>query len=263
MAKASKYNRARIRSRVRRPKRRGGSMVWTVTTVVIILVGALLVVLSYADRQDELGAAPRIGDHWHAYLGVYVCGQWLPNPPEFEQRANDPGLRAGIHSHGDGLIHLHPFSSDESGAKATVGRFIDYQGSSLSGSSLKLWDGTEHRNGQKCGSGADAKPAEIQWIVGKYGKPWPTKPRSGNPADYRPKNGEIIGIYFVAKGDPLPEPPDANKALAEISDLAPAEQLPTPSGSTGSTGGTVPGGTGTTGSTGATGSTGTTATTTP
>ncbi len=30
MAKASKYNRARIRSRVRRPKRRGGSMMWTV-----------------------------------------------------------------------------------------------------------------------------------------------------------------------------------------------------------------------------------------
>ena len=35
MAKASKYNRARIRSQVRRPKRRGGSMVWTVTTAVV------------------------------------------------------------------------------------------------------------------------------------------------------------------------------------------------------------------------------------
>ena len=87
MAKASKYNRARIRSRVRRPKRRGGSMVWTVTTVVIVVVGVLLVVC-HEDRTatTSASAAPTIGDHWHAYLGANECGTWLPNTPEFENR---------------------------------------------------------------------------------------------------------------------------------------------------------------------------------
>jgi hypothetical protein len=245
MAKASKYNRARIRSRVRRPKRRGGSTMWTMVTVAVVVVGGLLVALSVIDNKATADVPPKIGDHWHAFLGVDVCGEWLPVSPEFHQRANESGIQAGLHSHGDGLMHLHPFASDEAGNEATVGRFVDYGGWSLSSGSMTLWDGITHENGQECGAGADAKPARLQWIVGEFGKPWPTKARTGNPADYRPKNGEIVAIYFLPEGDPLPEPPDAEDALANISDLDPT------------------GGTGATGSTGAIGSTGTTGTSTP
>jgi hypothetical protein len=259
MAKASKYNRARIRSRVRRPKRRSGSMVWTVTTVVIVVVGVLLVVLSYADRHNTADAAPRIGDHWHAFLGVDVCGTWLPNAPAFEPRANEPSLRAGLHSHGDGLMHIHPFSSDEAGTKATVGRFITYGGWNLADSSFKLWDSQDHKNGQKCGTGANAKPAEVQWTVGSFGKPWTGTPRSGNPADYHPKNGDIVSVYLLPKSTKLPKPPGADKALANIEDLNGA-----PVSGTGSTGSSVPSGsTGSTGSTGTTGTTGTPSSSTP
>lgn len=219
MAKASKYNRARIRSRVRRPKRRNGSMVWSVTTAVIIVVGVVLVVWTVADRKSTADASPIIGDHWHAFLGVDVCGTWLPNAPAFEPRANEPGVRAGLHSHDDGLMHIHPFSTDEAGTKATVGRFIDYGGWQLSDSSMKLWDAKEHKNGDTCGSGANAKPAEIQWSVGEFGKPWTGKPETGNPADYHPKNGDIVAIYFLPKGEKLPEPPNAEQALTSISDL--------------------------------------------
>jgi hypothetical protein len=260
MAKASKYNRARIRSRVRRPKKRGGSSMWTMVTIGVVIVGALLVTLSVMDNKNEADAAPGIGDHWHSYLGINVCGQWLPASPEFHQRADESGITAGLHSHGDPLIHIHPGSSDETGDEATVGRFMEYGGWSLSSDSMTLWDGTTHENGQECGSGADAKPAELQWIVGEYGEPWPTKARTGNPADYKPKNGDIIAIYFVPKGDPLTEPPDAEQALANITDLAPEQQLPPPTGSTATTAPTgATGGTGATGSTGATGTTGTSA----
>ena len=51
--KPSKYSRARIRSKVRRPKRGGASRGWILTTIGIAVVGTLLVVLSYNDRQDE------------------------------------------------------------------------------------------------------------------------------------------------------------------------------------------------------------------
>jgi hypothetical protein len=226
MAKTSKYNRAKIRSRVRRPKhRRSGSMVWTVTTVIVVLIGVLLIVVSYSDRQDEVAVAPRINDHWHAYLGINVCGQWLPASPEFHNRASETGLQAGLHSHGDGLMHLHPFSSDEAGNNATVGRFAEYGGWSLSGTSMTMWDGNEHKNGQFCAEDDD-EPGELQWAVGHYGEPWTGKPRTGNPADYKPKNADIVAVYFLPKGDPLPEPPDAQTALANIQDLGGAPAKP-------------------------------------
>ncbi|MGZ6974827.1 MAG: hypothetical protein ACXVKQ_12865 [Acidimicrobiia bacterium] len=240
MAKASKYNRARIRSRVRRPKRRGGSMMWTVTTAVVIVVGVVLVTLTVLDNKKATDVPPILNqDHWHAFLGVDSCGTWLPNAPAFEDRANEAGVRAGLHSHGDGLMHIHPFSSDESGAKATVGRFITYGGWELSDSSFKVWDSTQRANGDKCGTGADAKKGEVQWTVGQFGKPWTGKPRSGNPADYQPKNGDIVAVYFLPKGAKLPEPPDAEKALATIEDLngAPVSGSATtaPGGSTATT----------------------------
>lgn len=234
MAKSSKYNRARIRSRVRRPKRRNGSMVWTVTTVVVVVLGVLLVTLTYADRQNNADAAPTIGDHWHAFLGVDVCGTWLPNAPSFEDRADQAGIRAGLHSHGDGLMHIHPFASDEAGAKATVGRFLGYGGWSAGESSFKVWDDKEHKTGDSCGSGADAKKAAVQWTVGKFGKPWTGTPRSGSISDYHPKNGDIVALYLLPKGEKLPKPPKADEALTSIEDLGgqPVTATTAPGGST-------------------------------
>ena len=242
MAKASKYNRARIRSRVRRPKRRSGSMVWTVTTIVVVLLGLGLVAWSVSENKSEEVAAPAVGDHWHAYLGINVCGQWLSTHPEFHQRAGETGIQAGVHSHGDGLMHLHPFSSDEAGTNATVGRFIDYGGWSLSDSSMTLWDGEEHKNGQLC-VGDEEEPGEIQWAVGHYGEPWTGRPRQGNPADFKPKNGDIVAIYLLPRGDNLPEPTEAQLALANIQDLAPSEQLPATSTIPGESTTTLPGAT--------------------
>lgn len=223
MPKSSKYNRARIRSRVRRSKHRTSSRGWMYATIGVIVVGVILVVLSYSARQESAAAPPQIGDHIHAYLGVNVCGDWIAHAPSFEDRANEPGVQAGIHSHGDGLIHIHPFASDETGKNATVGRFFDYGGWKLSGSDLDLasgpnrWDGT-HQNGQQC-NGTLKGPATIQWKVGRHNQPWPTTARSGNPADYKPSNGDIIAIYFVPKGSPLEQPPGSNEALDNIQDL--------------------------------------------
>lgn len=229
---SSKYTRARIRSRARRP-RKGGSRAWLVATIGIVVVGVLLIVFSRADRHDASAVSPRIGEHFHAYLGVNICGEWLSNAPEFHQRDGDSRLNAGIHSHGDGLIHLHPFSSDEAGEKATLGRFMDYGGWSISSDEIKAWDGMPHRNGQEC-TGATPGKGEIQWKVGRHNEPWPAKARTGNPADYRPKNGDIVAIYFVPKGSPLDQPPAANSSLDSIEDLGgqPATPQAPPSTST-------------------------------
>ena len=55
--KQSKYSRAHVRSRVRRPKQ-GASRAWLYATIGIALVGALLVVLTYKDRKDQASGAP-------------------------------------------------------------------------------------------------------------------------------------------------------------------------------------------------------------
>lgn len=82
-------------------------------------------------------------DHWHAAFGVNVCGTWLPDPPEFHSRADEPDLAAGIHTHGDGLIHIHPYSFDESGELATLRRFLEFGGWIHSNDGLDLWAPSE------------------------------------------------------------------------------------------------------------------------
>ena len=233
--KPSKYSRARIRSKVRKPKRAGASRGWMISTLAIAAVGVLLIVLSYQDRQSLAQVAPKLGDHFHAYLGVSVCGKWEPAVPMFEGRDGSADQnatpKAGIHSHADFLIHDHPFASDEAGKKATLGKYLSYAQSELSDTSIKLWSqwapNVSYRNGQKC-PGAKVGSA-VQWKVGALGKPWPTKPHTGNPADYRMRNGDIIAIYFAPKGDQLEQPPGSDDALKSISDLNGQSALPSSS----------------------------------
>ncbi|MEP6623669.1 MAG: hypothetical protein ABJC79_04450, partial [Acidimicrobiia bacterium] len=241
----SKYSRARIRSRVRRPKRAGASRGWMIATIGILVVGALLVVLSYNDRQTAADVAPRLGDHFHAYLGVNICGTWEPAVPAFEGRdgSNDPNAtpRAGIHSHADFLIHDHPFGSDESGKKATLGRYLGYAQTQLSSTAITLWSqwapNVDKKNGQTC-PGAK-KPAEVQYKVGRLGKPWPKQPATGNPADWHMANGDIIAVYFLPKGAALDQPPGSDQALNKIDDLGGQSAVPT-SATSATTGTTAP-----------------------
>ena len=189
-------------------------MGWTIATVAVVMVGVVGIALARSGSKS--GGSPEIGEHWHAYLGVNVCGSWLPAAPEYESTA-------GIHSHGDGLMHIHPSSSAAAGDNATVARFIeDNEGAGweLSADSMRLWDGVEYRNGQECVDGEYAgQGAEIEWAVGQVGEPWDGTPRSGNPADYHPQDRDIVAVAFIPKGEPVPEPPDAEAALGNITDV--------------------------------------------
>jgi hypothetical protein len=79
-------------------------------------------------------------DHWHAVYGVWDCtladgaGDWLPH---FE--SNRDG--SGIHSHGDGLIHIHPFYEWSADENAQLGLFATEMQVELSDDALVLDDG--------------------------------------------------------------------------------------------------------------------------
>jgi hypothetical protein len=231
----SRYARAQARARYRKPRRRGGSFGWNVGIAVIAVVGVALLVWTVAGRRSEAVAAPRpgnpttgeAGDHWHASLDVYMCNEWLTTPaPEFETKADSPDVRVGIHSHGDGLIHIHPFNSSEGGANATLGRFMDYGGWSLNSDSFSLWDGptgapAKEAKGDECTLPDGSKQkGELTWYLNG-------KKQTGNPADYRPKNRDQIALVFAPPGTNLADLGMPPNSQAVPTDEAPFQ--PTPS----------------------------------
>jgi hypothetical protein len=220
----NKYSRAQLRARYRKPRRRGGATWFYGALTVIVVVGVLGIVFTKGG-SDANAIAPRYGinpqtndfyDHWHEVLGVQICGEWLSDPPTFEFRADNPGVQAGIHTHGDGFIHIHPRVADEGGDHATLGKFMEFGGWSVSSDAMSLWAGPSFDPSKKTWTNGDRCP-------GKDGKPGTGEPghvvwqvdcenRTGNPSDYKLEDQKVLGIGFVTKGEKLGVPLHANSA---------------------------------------------------
>lgn len=127
---------------------------------------ALIGTLAYWGSGRDL---PQVGDHWHASLEVVICGKREPNLPP------SPG---GIHTHGDGMIHIHPASSAEVGVRANLGRFFDRPGLQFTASTIELPGGPVYKEGDLC---PDGKPGHLR--VNVNGRVI-DDPRSYVPQDY-------------------------------------------------------------------------------
>jgi cyclophilin family peptidyl-prolyl cis-trans isomerase len=75
------------------------------------------------------GPPPGPQDHWHVPYLFELCGQQIPAI----QNDADP---SGIHTHADGVIHIHPFTIEASGEGATLGAFLGAMGLSLTDDTL-------------------------------------------------------------------------------------------------------------------------------
>jgi hypothetical protein len=142
-------------------------------------------------------------DHWHAALGVNVCGSWLVDAPEFNERASAPGFLAGVHSHGDGLIHMHPYTDDEAGNHATLRTFLEEGGWMGEHDGLDLWAPTD-----QCGAGADPV---VRYFVNREAV--------DDGLDYKFADQDTIVIAIGGTGDPGAPPSAAN--LADPTDVGP------------------------------------------
>ena len=82
---------------------------------LICLLGIGVVVYARSTR-DALATPVQNLDHWHAVYGVYNCNIEGDDKymPAFLSTQDD----TGIHSHGDGLMHIHPFFELSSGDNA-------------------------------------------------------------------------------------------------------------------------------------------------
>lgn len=124
---------------------------------LVCLLGIAAVFYAWTTR-DALASPQQGVDHWHAVYGVYDCTQTGEQKylPPF-QSTDDA---TGIHSHGDGIMHIHPFFELSSGENAQLRHWITEMRVELSSERIVLDTGQELVAGTECADGSG--PAEIK-----------------------------------------------------------------------------------------------------
>ena len=178
------------------------------TATLLATVGAALAASSVqgavADEKPEANK-----DHWHMAYGIYNCTKYLP-----ALKADaDP---TGVHTHGDGLIHIHPFAAAAAGANATLQRFFDAVGFAVTGNTITLQDGSKLKSGGKCGS-TKATVRTLLWSTRKTKTPTVVK----DPGSLRLADQAIVAFVYAPPDATIPMP----SSVAELEDPA---DLPPP-----------------------------------
>jgi hypothetical protein len=224
-------------------------------------------------NQKAIAAAQKkledlTGDtHWHSAYGIFKCDAYEPPIDGYEFA--DP---VGLHSHDDGLIHIHPFLLRVSGAKAELGQWMDSVYLKASKGELKYpTPGNRTRTGSvsvpsdfvtlKAKNACKDKKgktveSEISLYVWDSEKDKSASVYGGGFGNVRVGENKLYAFVIAPKGTKIPKPPSA-AALAKPSDVvsplpAAAEAssgvpvAPTPTTVKGATPTTVKGGVATT-----------------
>ena len=181
-----------------------------VLTLVVVL-GTLLVVYARDDRQaDDMGGVPQLGDHIHEAIAFNACGEFLPDLPEFESPV-------GIHTHGDGVMHIHPFSQLGVGANATLDRYLEDAredgGLDVSLDNDKLeYLGETYEEGETPCEGVEDPELRMAYWDDVQSDESEAQTTTGGFSDRRlTEDGAGMTIYY---GDPdadIPKPPNASQ----------------------------------------------------
>ncbi len=155
------------------------------------------------------------GDHWHAAIGFDVCGTFLPDV----NSRSDP---LGIHTHADGIVHVHPFSPRSSGPRATLEVFFDSAGITATDATLEVPGTDPRRNGDLCGD----QPATVQVKVWDTRSPTDAgRMVTGDPGDVRLTDNQLITVAFLPAGSDIPKPPSESR-LDNLADVPRATSAP-------------------------------------
>lgn len=188
---------------------------WYAAILLVVALGVSGIVFSRAERRTELAAggtaAPIANtDHWHAAYGVYLCDNFAPAITD----DNDP---KGIHTHSDGIVHVHPFVRSAAGENAKISVFTEATKMTLSDTEIQLPGGKSFKEGEtKCGG----KDAIVQVKDGD-------KVITENLSGIRFKDRQLLTIAFAPKGAELPDPP-SKAGLDNLNDVAPPGGQQTP-----------------------------------
>jgi hypothetical protein len=206
-----------------RTSRGRAPVLWYTALLVIILAGAALTAFSRQERQDALGSPtsqtpPRANqDHWHTAYGVYDCDKWLD--PVTDQKDDN-----GIHTHGDGVVHVHPFVSKVAGKNATFGKFVTQVNAKIDTTSFSWPAGGKtvaHKKGDKCGD-----------VAGELKVFYDGKLVTTDPKDIKLTDRGKLVIAFVTPDktvEAIGDPPSVGN-LDNLTDVDPATTSTTAGG---------------------------------
>jgi hypothetical protein len=216
------------------------NIVFPSALLVVVVLGTLLVFFARENRSADALESPLLSDHWHSAYGFYVCGEFLPAMPEFIAPQN-----GGTHTHGDGLIHIHPFSSARTGQNATLGNWLDDASAVLGNEGgidaeeLHIPGGETYTEGDDECEDLDGDPI-VQVAVWENAR----DAEDGNDPDIATESldavrfvndGMAFTIAFVPEGEEIPPPPTVGDLAGVGADLGvPEDSIPEEAEQTGS-----------------------------
>ena len=167
----------------------------------IILVGVLLVLFARSENQEAAAATPTLTDHWHASFGIYVCDTFLD---PLQDQVQDT---TGLHTHGDGIAHIHPFNGGSTGKNATLAKWGETTGIEFTSDSFTV-NGTTYQDGYDC----SGQPADVALYV------WDADDPDGEPTVYSDDFGKVhfdrdrmaMTLAVVPEGTDVPLPPSTS-----------------------------------------------------
>ncbi len=176
---------------------------------VVTVLGVFLIGFSRAQRQPDT-SRPRIGtDHWHSAIAYDICGTFQPNTPD---NGEDP---LGIHTHGDGVIHTHPFSSQAAGNNATLSVYLETLDIRLADNELRLPGQDAKKNGDRCPNG----PGIVQMKVWDSRSPTDSgRVLTSDFGDLKLGDNQLITVAFLPEGAEIRKPP-TEPELDRLSDV--------------------------------------------
>jgi len=218
---AKKVARLAQKGKGRKVRFQGGTL-FPALIVGIAVVGAALIVYSRASIPNQ-NIPPTVEDHWHASYGFYACDEWLPdlqgNKEEQDsagQLISDGFRRTGIHSHNDGVIHWHPYTSAATGRNAKLGVFLDVYGIKLSDDKLEFpadQGGAVYEEGVTKCTDAEGKSVDGEIVVyafDAFDTPDKYTTYITNFDDVRlSQDGMAFSIVFAPAGSKAELPPSA------------------------------------------------------
>ena len=165
------------RRRSERRTRRLSPRTWlTLGAVLLGFVAVLVFLLVTSGGAGSGGRYPAVGDHWHARYTISICGETADPFPA------SPGE---VHTHGEGLFHVHPLRLGEAGRNANLARFLASTGSRLTNDTLEMASGGSYANGDEC---PDGTPGQVFLRVNGIAM--------AEIATYVPRDGDELEIGF-------------------------------------------------------------------
>ena len=221
---AKKVARLASRGKGKKVRFQGGS-IFPIAVVLVVVLGLLVIIYGRQSRPSDGSGVPRVNDgvntdsHWHAAFGIYICDTFQPKIVGTKEETtvdsqgntvltSDEFRTTGVHSHGDGIIHYHPYSTKSSGNRAKLGVFLDVYDIKLTDTELVMppdqGGETWSTDDTKC-NGKDTDLITRVWD--DYSKPDVYHDVVTDFNNIRITNdGMVFVVAFVPKGTNIPQP---------------------------------------------------------